>query len=356
MIILIKRFLSVCLVVSLLSVPAFAMSNEVYELELDVVEVPTMLSLAVDNVVMPLAATSWDTSDQSNLSAIRNAFYNPNTGYVSNSLLGWVKKLADNYQPSPFDSDSVSELSNIATNIVRYLPYLSNVNTYIPNLEMIGDILNDTSTLETSSRSILSLLQAKSPEITYIFDGVASLVKAYSFDVNTPSNFGSSGFSSTIGPANLPYWVNQMGVQLGYDVELSHTKDRSLYSRIKQLQEVLASDDDRVLANSQKANREEIEDSFLSGSSGDTSLGASDFGALSDIGGSFKDTVSLNGQSSVSDFTDGLAAADLSGQGWFSTATKDALDTVSSSVSYSLRGDPYNMAGWEARYAWLNGG
>lgn len=135
----------------------------------------------------------------------------------------------------------------------------------------------------------------------------------------------------------------------------------TLYHYVKNLSEFLASDDDIKLAESQKANREQIEKDFVSGSSGNTSLGASDFGDLSTVGGTIKDSLSLNGQSSVSGFTSGLSDADKEGQGWFSASTRDALDAVSSSVSSFSHApardpDPYNMRGFSEHYAWLNGG
>lgn len=135
----------------------------------------------------------------------------------------------------------------------------------------------------------------------------------------------------------------------------------TLYHYVKNLSETLASDDDKKLAESQKANREEIDKDFASGSSGQTSLGPSDFGDLSTVGGTIKDSISLNGQSSVSGFTSGLSDADKEGQGWFSASTRDALDAVSSSDSFHSRApardsDPYNMRGFSEHYAWLNGG
>lgn len=138
-------------------------------------------------------------------------------------------------------------------------------------------------------------------------------------------------------------------------------RNPTLYHYVKNLSEVLASDDDKKLAESQKANREQIEKDFVSGSSGNTSLGPSDFGDLSTVGGTIKDSISLNGQSSVGGFTSGLFDADKEGQGWFSVSTRDALDAVSSSDSSLSRApardsDPYNMRGFSEHYAWLNGG
>lgn len=158
--------------------------------------------------------------------------------------------------------------------------------------------------------------------------------------------------------------------------EASALGNRSLYSRIRQLQEVLASDDDLQLKKDNKANEEAAIDGFVNGSSSKTSLGVSDFANLKDIGGSFNDLSSLNGQSSVGSFTSGLSSADTVGQGWFSEATRASLDAVtppssraarslSRSSIYSISSDTsvrrvpspdtYHMNGFEENYAWLWG-
>lgn len=165
----------------------------------------------------------------------------------------------------------------------------------------------------------------------------------------------------------------------------------TLYSRIYQLQKVLASDDDLALKNDNKANEDAATDAFVNGSSSKTSLGTGDIGNLKDVGGTFNDLTSLNGQSSVSSFLSGLSSADGTGQGWFSEATRASLDAVSApvtttrlvrkhwrgekSLTYSisedtsvnfvkspaparapaLDSDPYNMSGFEDNYNWLWG-
>ena len=151
---------------------------------------------------------------------------------------------------------------------------------------------------------------------------------------------------------------------------------RSFYGLVSQLQQVLASDDDLALKKDNKANEDIATDAFVNGSSSKTSLGSSDFGNLKDIGGSFNDLSSLNGQASVGSFTSGLSSADEVGQGWFSEATRVSLDAVTppnSRVSRSLSRSPvysvspdasvrrapspdiYHMDGFEENYAWLWG-
>lgn len=166
---------------------------------------------------------------------------------------------------------------------------------------------------------------------------------------------------------------------------------RTLYGLISQLQQVLASDDDLQLKRDNKANEDAATDAFVNGSSSKTSLGTGDIGNLKDVGDSFNDLTSLNGQSSVPSFLSGLTSADGTGQGWFSEATRASLDAVSSpvtttnfvrktwrgekSLTYSISDDtsvnvvvspaparvpvdaldPYNMSGFEDNYNWLWG-
>ncbi len=172
---------------------------------------------------------------------------------------------------------------------------------------------------------------------------------------------------------------------------LPYSSVRTLYSIIHQLQQVLASDDDLSLKNDNKSNEDAATDAFVNGSSSKTSLGTGDIGNLKDVGGTFNDLTSLNGQSSVSSFLSGLTSADGTGQGWFSEATRASLDAVSApvtttrlvrktwrgekSLTYSISedtsinvikspaparapvadSDPYNMSGFDDNYNWLWG-
>lgn len=169
---------------------------------------------------------------------------------------------------------------------------------------------------------------------------------------------------------------------------------RTLYGLISQLQQVLASDDDLQLKNDNKANEDAATDAFINGSSSQTSLGTGDIGNLKDVGCTFNDLTSLNGQSSVTSFLNGLTSADGTGQGWFSEATRASLDAVSPVPTNKVRAydvyrgersstyvilpdvslvspamysepvdvassvspdDPYNMSGFEDNYNWLWG-
>lgn len=171
----------------------------------------------------------------------------------------------------------------------------------------------------------------------------------------------------------------------------SYAGGPTLFHIVHLLQQVLASDDDLKLKQDNKANEDAATDAFVNGNSSKTSLGTGDIGNLKDVGGSFNDLTSLNGQSSVNSFLDGLTSADGTGQGWFSEATRASLDAVSTpvtttnlvrktwrgekSLTYSISADtsvnvvaspapacasvadsdPYNMSGFEDNYNWLWG-
>lgn len=227
-----------------------------------------------------------------------------------------------------------------------------------------------------------------------------------SFATQNHSDFSllySSFFSvlgDTLGTVDgVPYYspisyirsLGHMWFDIAFDGFDGWSNERTLYSRLKQLQEVLASDDDFQLKQDNKVNQDAATDAFVNGNSSKTSLGTGDFGNLKDVGGSFNDLTSLNGQSSVSSFLNGLTSADGAGQGWFSEATRSSLDAVSApvtttrfvqktwrgekSLTYSISADtsvnlvdspapagapaadsdPYNMSGFQNNYNWLWG-
>lgn len=211
----------------------------------------------------------------------------------------------------------------------------------------------------------------------------------YAADYFIPSSSSYSNFYFSWGE-----FLGNAYLSLTKDVSLYSDQTgyrRTLYGLISQLQEVLASDDDLQLKNDNKANEDAATDAFVNGSSSKTSLGTGDIGNLKDVGGTFNDLTSLNGQSSVSSFLNGLTSADGTGQGWFSEATRASLDAVSApvtttrlvrktwrgekSLTYSISADtsvnvvaspaparasavdpdPYNLSGFEDNYNWLWG-
>lgn len=143
----------------------------------------------------------------------------------------------------------------------------------------------------------------------------------------------------------------------------------TLYSLVHTLQETLASEDDRQLAENQKENRDQISNDFLTGQTGHTSLGKGDFSNASQVGGALNDTFNMGGAAKVSDFVSGFGSAGQESLSWFSQTTANNLNAVeagngTSGVStFSDDGetmvdvdpDPYNMGNIYERYDWLEG-
>lgn len=311
---------------------------------------------ALDYAVMPLATAEWSTSDSQNLEDILDQI-SPPTLVSSPSLYTLVRDIRTNsgnikdYLVG--GSGSLSDPgSGSVLYLLKYLPNLVSLQTMEYNLDYIQE---DTEAIRDYSYSMYL-------DVNEIDSNLDSLLSAFNYafsDISYSMGYidenGNYQHVYDFGPTRPFDLLGYGAMSVTLDGVNSVTGRPTLYSLVRQLQQVLASDEDLALSESQKQNREEIEDSFLNGSSGSTSLGASDFGDLSDIGGTVKDSISLNGQASVSSFTEGLAGADESGQGWFSAATRDSLDSVSSSVSTFSMDDPYNMSGWHDRYAWVMG-
>lgn len=269
--------------------------------------------------VMPAASTvvGWADTDRTLLKSIERALSTVSPG----TLLSYIDSIF---------SDVKTLLSKV-TDIRGDTDYLANIS-YNSNhiLSALEGITSGGLATEATLKNGL-LMDSGYPRLTRIDDQLSWLLPRI-------SNYLSSDGLNPDSPNNP-----------------------TLYHYVKNLSETLASDDYKKLAESQKENREQIEKDFVNGSSGQTSLGKSDFGDLSSVGGVVKDSISLNGQSSINGFTGGLVDADKEGQGWFSASTRDALDAVSSSDSSLSRAparvpDPYNMRGFSEHYAWLNGG
>ena len=332
-----KKLLALSLALVLCVCPVFAVSdadNSYYSFE------PVSYGSLGGRSLATLAASSdgWTNTDHDYLNQIRLALTSKNTG----TLLSYVISI----------KDSVSNAYDKLFYIKQNTDYLQNINN---NGNSVVSLLRS----DLKGSDILSLLNDAHLDRLAKESTVASLSKESTL---ADGLFNPDGYSRLARIADNNEWLHpRLRNWLAFDgYDQDFTDNLTLYHYVKNLSETLASDDDRALAESQKPNRDQIEQDFVSGSSGKTSLGASDFGDLSSVGGSVKDSLSLNGQSSISGFTGGLSDSDEAGQGWFSANTRDALDSVSSSSSYGLKrekgnSDIYNMAGFSDHYSWLYG-
>ncbi|QRV61713.1 hypothetical protein [Inovirus sp.] len=343
-----KKLLALSLALVLCICPVAAVSdadNSYYSFE------PVSYGSLGGRSLATLAATSgWTDTDHDYLNQIRLALTSKNTGTLLSYVIS-IKDLVDkSFDKLFYIKQNTDYLQNINNNGNSILTYLRNdINGPIVRelLTAIKDNTHDISSAWTPEQSASVTFASDKYYAIWTADWVPH------FAGSNPDPTLRVGLQQTLGFLASTFLYDSDTFWNGYDP--------SFYSLVHRLQKTLASDEDMALAEAQKSNRQQIEQDFVSGSSGNTSLGASDFGDLSSVGGSVKDSISLNGQSSISGFTGGLSDANEAGQGWFSASTRDALDTVSSFSSSFSRArrapdDTYNMAGFSEHYSWLYGG
>lgn len=310
----------------------FALSpDDSFDNSLDSASSASVGDYMLDAVSYAASSAGWTDTDHEWLNQIRLALTQSNAG----SIRGYLQRL-------------VSDSGNILSKLID----IKSSTDYLQNINNNGNTVVSLLRSNLKGSDILALLN--SAHLENIAKD-STLREALFYPDGYPRLANISDVFTYLSD-HITFWLSRDAINPD-----DPSNNPTLYHYVKNLSEVLASDDDRVLADAQASNREQVEQNFASGSSGKTSLGASDFGDLSSVGGSVKDSISLNGQSSISGFTGGLSDADESGQGWFSVETRDALDSVSSSSSYGLKrekgnSDIYNMAGFSDHYSWLYGG
>lgn len=359
-----------------------------------------------------VSASAYDVNDIYNqVTAIRNELGYPQGNW--SSLRRAINYIADHLPSSPNDYSTV--LSNIKSNSDSIVSTLFDI--YGVNSGLVQRVIEIQSKIDVSNQHLGTISSSLGTIDSHIGSGFElNHNDLTSFQQLFDTRFASyqhSNNPSGVFPYIADYWhyvdgspkfenfsfswgefLGQAYLSLTKDVQLYSDGTgyrRTLYGLISQLQQVLASDDDLQLKQDNKANEDAATDAFVNGSSSQTSLGPGDFGNLKDVGGTFNDLTSLNGQSSVSSFLSGLTSADGTGQGWFSEATRASLDSVSTpvtttrlvqktwrgekSLTYSISADtsvnvvsspppagapaadsdPYNMSGFEDNYNWLWG-
>lgn len=338
--------------------------------------------------------TSSDSTTLSNiynqLTSVRDQLGYPGGGY--SSLRQAINYIADHLPSSPNDYSTV--LSNIKSNsdsLVSYIKLIEgDTNSITARVTELVNLLNTVnSSIGTAQIAITNHIDSASAQ------NHADISRFFSAPSASTSYSDASpfilGFSDKLGSnvyGSFSTFISLLSMNLCQDSSTfgNFGFKPTLYKIVHQLQQVLASDDDLALKNDNKANEDAATDAFVNGSSSKTSLGTGDIGNLKDVGGTFNDLTSLNGQSSVSSFLSGLTSADGTGQGWFSEATRASLDAVSIPVSTNnlvyknWRGekslvasvsedsvnsvsspapvadsDPYNMSGFDDNYNWLWG-
>ena len=286
--------------------------------------------------------TSSDSSTLSNiynqLTAVRDQLGYPGGGY--SSLREAINYIANHLPSSPKDYSTV--LSNIK----------SNSDSLVSYIQLIEGDSNNISARSTDLLNKLNDVYLRQGDmqiaITNHIDSASSLnhadisrffstpkIETSSSTDSAPFVIGGSNVTNSFVYGSFSTVLSMICGQLSSD----HTPfdffgfQPTLYHMIHQLQQVLASDDDLQLKQDNKAIEDAATGAFVNGSSSKTSLGSGDIGNLKDVGGTFNDLTSLNGQSSVSSFLSGLTSADGTGQGWFSEATRASLDAVSAPVN-----------------------
>lgn len=338
------------------------------------------ISSTVSSIYTQIQATNNHLSTgNSNTSAISSNTHSinsrigslTNTGYrsIAEAMLTLGGKLdSSNSKITTFDSNVFTKLGSVVSNT----GLISTSNSYLQSIS--GDSSNiktNVSNINTSLDALESKglsTEAKQDEIKSLIGTLGtenSLKQIYQY----MSRFFTSSYSLYFDDYSQDYvqvpsdgGLGEIAGQLKssvFRISYSTPEQKTIYGHLANLSDTLASDEDKALRDSQNENVGQIKQDFITGSSGGTSLGKDDFGGLSTAGSAAKDLTSLNGQASIGKFTDGLSEANNSGLGWFSSDTKNALDTVpapSGKRAPARDSDPYNMAGFADNYNWLFGG
>lgn len=354
-----KRLTSLFLVLALsfsLSLSVFAVDDSVYY------SLPPVgssePSFSISYPVNPSAnGDSWNDSDRSLLQAITIALTDISSGSF-NWYLSWIYDL--------LRADIRSSLGNIDRNTSV------TASRILDSYSLLGSIYTAVSgpngyATETSLSKLVGTFSSPKydigPKLADFGELINSAFGAYSTWFIVPDDSGQKrvGFNAVI---------NNLAWGLSADSTNFYNSQPTLYHMVKLLQETLASEDDRQLAENQKENRDEVEKDFLTGQSGSTSLGKGDFSNASQVGGALSDTFNMGGASNVSDFVSGFGSAGQESLSWFSDTTANNLDGVTSAgnstsgvstfsddgeTMVDFDSDPYNMSEISDRYEWLEG-
>ena len=374
---MLKRLTSFLLLLSLsfsLSLTAFAVDdNNYYSLP------PVGGSEPSTSNLYPVNPSEFDNSDSqtlTNIYKIIQYLYLSPSSWQSNSVIGFLEKIYDRL-PSNLGTNFALQGGDGTNAILDGIRgWVMQTYNYLSSDNIAGNLGNIQRNTLSSADRLLSLVKAVSGINGFATeDTLSSLSSAFaSFFGIWKYNYDDNTWAVSVSPDGTEvktnwktYYLNMLR-NLTYDTAL-YSDSLTLRGMVKRLQETLASDDDRQLAENQKENREQVEQDFLSGQSGKTSLGKGDFSNASQVGGALNDTFNMGGAAKVSDFLSGFGSAGSESQAWFSQTTANNLNAVeagdgTSGVSAFLDDgetmvdvdpDPYNMASIFDRYDWLEG-
>ena len=378
---MLKRLTSFLLVLSLsfsLSLPAFAVDdNSFYSLPPVGGSEPSTASL------YPVNPAEFDNSDSQTLTnifkVIQYLFLSP-ASWQSNSIIGFLEKIYVRL-PSNLGTNFAlqgGEGTNAILDGIR--DWVMQTYNYLGGSNIAGNLGAIQRNTLVSADRLLSLVSVLGDGGLATENSLSTLVKFFTADDaggplqipfypnNSSTPVFKSSFKPTLGFLFTDFLYDSTTFWNGGDYTVFHyIKYSNKY--LKLLQETLASEDDRQLAENYKDNRQQAEQDFLSGKSGKTSLGKGDFSNASQVGGALNDTFNMGGAAKVSDFLSGFGSAGSESQAWFSQTTSNNLNAVEAGdgtqgvSTFSDDGetmvdvdpDPYNMASIFDRYDWLEG-
>lgn len=379
---MIKRSTSLFLVLALsfsLSLPAFAFDDsDYYSLP------PVGCSEPSVSVDWPVSTAEFVNNDSSTLTEIYKIIqylYLSPASWQSNSIIGFLEKIFDRL-PSNLGTNFALQGGDGTNAILDGIRgWVMHTYNYLSSDNIAGNLGNIQRNSLASADRLLSLVNAVSG-----ISGYATETNLSAFADKFGLIFGTDSYISPSQSWQYLYHVGwdsdkqalkygsfgtvlwNLEQSLGYYGTNFFGVD-SLYTRVAKLQDTLASDDDRQLAENYKENRDQAAQDFLSGQSGKTSLGKGDFSNASQVGGALNDTFNMGGAAKVSDFLSGFGSAGSESQAWFSQTTANNLNAVEASDGTSgvstfaddgetmvdVDPDPYNMVDIFGRYDWLEG-
>ena len=339
--------------------------------------------------VIPAEFDNNDSQTLTNIYKIIQYLYLSPASWQRDSVIGFLSRIFERI-PSTLSTNFAlqgGEGTNVMLHGIR--DWVMQTYHYLSSDNIAGNLGNIQRNTLASSDRLLSLVQAVTglngfatesslsklvgtfstpkydigPKLADFGELINSAFGAYSTWFIVPDDSGQKRVGFNAGVNNLVWGLSSDSTNL-------YNSHPTLYHMVKLLQETLASEDDRQLAENQKENREEVEKDFLTGHSGSTSLGKGDFSSASQVGGALSDTFSMGGSSKVSDFVSGFGSAGQESLSWFSDTTANNLDGVTASgnsttgvSTFSDDGetmvdfdpDPYNMSEISDRYEWLEG-